>query len=78
MTTAQVVPFFNARPFVPFTFTLVDGREIHVMRPEQVSIGRYALIVAFRHPTRQLEVFDIDHIVSLRTVFAADPNFWNG
>jgi hypothetical protein len=54
MTTAQVVPFFNARPFVPFTFTLVDGREIHVMRPEQVSIGRLRSLWPFGIPRANL------------------------
>jgi hypothetical protein len=63
---------------MPFTFTLVNGREMHVMRAEEVSIGRYALVVAFYHPTRQLEVFDVDHIVSLRAVFPTGRNSWNG
>ena len=72
MTSEEVVRFFEARPFVPFTFSLVNGREIPVQHPEQVVVGNFALVVTYIHATRQVEVIDAAHIVSLRTMYAAD------
>ncbi len=77
MTSEQVVKFFGARPFKPFTCSLVNGRELQVLHPEQVSVGRHALVVSHIHPSRQLEVIDAAHIVSLRTIYPADIDSWS-
>jgi hypothetical protein len=72
VTSSEVIRFFDARPFVPFTFILVNGREVPVQHPEQVVVGDYALVVTYIHATRQVEVIDAAHIVSLRTMYAVD------
>lgn len=72
MTSEQVIYFFQRHPFVPFTFCLADGRELHVRHPELGTLGRSALVIYFFHPTRQVEVVDTALIVSIRTIHAAD------
>jgi hypothetical protein len=78
VTTEQIIRFFDQRPFEPFSFTLVNGREIQALHPEQISVGRHGSIVFFFHPTRQIEVIDTSLIVSIRTVYAADFSSWTG
>ena len=58
MTTEYVVRFFDREPFEPFTVTLVDGRELHVLHPESAQIGEHVLVILLIHPTDQVEVFD--------------------
>ena len=72
MTASQVLRFFMDRPFEPFTLTLVTGREVHIQHPEQAGIARYAEGVVFSHPTRQVEVIDFAHVVSVRTIYPVD------
>ena len=72
MTSEHLTRFVQQRPFEPFTFVTVDGREIQVRHPEHVSMGQHALSVTCTHPTGQIEIIDANLIVSIRTLYAAD------
>jgi hypothetical protein len=72
MTTAMLSPFFNMRPFQPFTLYLVDGRTIEVGHPDLANLGRAGLGVWILHPTGQIESIDTSLITSIRTRDPAD------
>ena len=76
MTTEQIIRFAESRPFEPFTLLLGNGRELTIMHPEMATIGQAGLILYVMHPNRQIEVVDTALIVSVRTVYAADPDSW--
>lgn len=46
MSLEEIRALRNANPFRPFDLTLMDGRKIHVARPERIAIapwGRLAI-----------------------------------
>ena len=72
MTTEFVVRFFEDTPFPPFTIITVDGRELNVKHPEHALFSRRAEVIYFFYPDHRVEVIDILHVVSLRTMEPAD------
>jgi hypothetical protein len=76
MTSAFIVRFIEQRPFDAFVMVLVNGREIPVMHPENISIGEYAQTVTLYLPNGQVEVVDGAAIASMRTLYAVDADAW--
>ena len=72
MTSDVITTFFEQRPFEPFSFRLVDGRELYVPHSDFAALGFAAQSVYVVLPTNQLEVVDAGHVVSTRTFYRSE------
>ena len=71
MTSDVITRFIEQRPFEPFTMKLVDGREIDVPHSDFIGLGFAVQSVNVILPTKQLEVIDIAHVISVRTFYSS-------
>ena len=51
---------------------LVDGREFKVMQPDFLAVAEHALGVWYLHPSGELELIDVELIVSMKTLNSVD------
>ena len=72
MNSNQIGQFAYARPFEPFVMWLVDGREFKVLQPNFIAVGDHALGVWFLHPSGELELIDVELVVSMKTINSVD------
>ena len=68
MTTDVIPRFVFSRPFEPFALSLSGGREVEVHRADRVAVGDYVLTLYVVHLSGQVEVIDVDHVASIRTL----------
>jgi hypothetical protein len=68
MTTDQVHKMLRARPFVPFTLHLADGRALRVNHPENAMVSDLGLSAAVLNPDGVIEIVDLLLVTSLRPV----------
>ena len=68
MTSDQVHAFLRARPFVPFTIHLADGRQLRVDHPESAMVSDLGLSAAVLNPDGVIEIVDLLLVTSLRPV----------
>lgn len=68
MITKEVPRFVLSRPFEPFSVFLAGGREVQVHRPDHVAIGEHVLTLSVVHPSDQVEIIDVNSIVSICTL----------
>ena len=66
MTTEQVHALLRARPFVPFTIHLADGRELRVDHPENAVVSDLGLSAGVVNPEGVIEIVDLLLVTSLR------------
>jgi len=78
VTIEHTIRFFMNSPFEPFTLMMIDGRELHVRNWNSATLGERAEIIYMTHPTRQVEIVDTSHIVSIRTIYASNRATWMG
>lgn len=78
MTSRYLIGFFEQRPFEPFTLVMASGRELHVMHPENATLGFAGMSAIYQHPTRQVEVIDAELIESIRTIYASEMTTYDG
>jgi hypothetical protein len=76
VTAEHTVRFFESRPFAAVHADAGERPRIARSTPGagQPSVGRHASVVIFVHPARQIEVIDVTHVVTFRTIYAADLN----
>jgi hypothetical protein len=72
MSSDVITRFVEQRPFEPFTMKLVDGREVYVPHSDFIGVGFAVQSVNVILPTRQLEVIDTVHVVSIRTFYPSE------
>jgi hypothetical protein len=63
-----LIHFSEQRPFVPFIIRLEGGFELRAMSFENIDIARGALAARVFRDEDKFDVFQIDRIVSLRTL----------
>ena len=66
MTSDQVHAFLRAKPFVPFTIHMADGRELRVNHPENAMVSDLGLSAAVVNPDGVIEIVDLLLVTSLR------------
>ena len=72
MQSETLIPWVMARPFEPFTAYLSDGRKIDVTHPEAAVLAKFAIALYVFYTTGEVEIVDIDHICSLRSLKPTD------
>jgi hypothetical protein len=60
-----------ARPFIPFVIRLEGGFEIRVIHHEFATLEPGVLIATVFDSEGRFEVFEVDRIVSLKTIDSA-------
>ena len=72
MQSETLIPWVLARPFEPFSAYLSDGRKINITHPEATLLSKYAIALFVFYATGEVEIVDIDHICSLRSLKPTD------
>ena len=72
MVTDLIPRFVFARPFEPFSLMLTDGREVQVRAAGEIAVGQYILTLYVFHPSTQVKVIDVSHVVSIKTLRQAN------
>jgi len=71
MNIASLRELHAARPFVPFTITLADGRKLPVVHNEFLSFFPSGWAVMLTHDDDRFTLIDVRHI----TAVDVDPKF---
>ncbi len=73
MTIEQLRMFHRARPFVPFTLYLADGRAIPVVHNEFLAVAPPGRIVVATQPDGSFETIDLLLVTSIGVAAPAPP-----
>ena len=73
MVFEQMLIFLQARPFEGFMIRTTDGRESWIRHPEEVQCTEGGESLVITYPGGQVEIIDMGAIISIKTLYAADP-----
>jgi hypothetical protein len=71
MNIAQLRELHEARPFVPFTIALTDGRKLPVKHNEYMAIFPTGRAVMLTHDDHRFTLIDLLHVTALEV----DPKY---
>ncbi|HQU41248.1 MAG: hypothetical protein B7Z73_05895 [Planctomycetia bacterium 21-64-5] len=66
MTIDEVRRFFDAQPFMPFTFFLADGRQFPVVGREFIALSPLGRTAVVYQPDGMFDVIDLLLVTSLK------------
>jgi hypothetical protein len=59
MTTDRLLDLWRAKPFLPFTIHLADGRQIRVVHPEFMTRSPSGRTIVVYQPDESLNIIDL-------------------